>query len=170
MSRMAWTVLGWVAIGAAGCAADPALDAWHGAIRVDSVLRADGACDAEPAEVEPDEPYLFVAVERGYPDVTSLYWCSDPKTCTTPFDTSALTSLTETTLTADLAAAEPFAGLCTLRWNDVVASQDASGRVSLTYRTGLTEEELPEQDCIALVDTAIGGVCDAVLTISGVRE
>lgn len=159
-----------VVFGAAACTADPEVKAWHGAIEVTSVMRGDGDCDVALAPDEPDEPYLFIAVERGYPDVTTLYWCPEPKECGAPMDTSYLTALTETHLAGGLAIAEPFAGLCALRWNDVVADQDDAGHVSIVYRAGLEEDlDLGEAECMALVNTAIGSDCDAVLAIEGDR-
>ena len=52
---------------------------------IDAMTRADGDCGSPAVDDVPEEPYLFVAVDRGLPDIASLYWCREPKDCVAPF-------------------------------------------------------------------------------------
>ncbi|MEQ1500649.1 MAG: hypothetical protein ABMB14_00395 [Myxococcota bacterium] len=156
-----------------GCSQDPQLDAWHGAIAVETVeaTAADG-CDAERAPVDPPAPYLFVAVDRGVPDIASLYWCDEADACGAPADTVWLTeALTERHLAGALTTVLPFAGLCAIEWVDVVADQQGDpASVSLVVRSGQFEDlALDEDDCYAYADGVAGDVCTSVVAVSGTR-
>lgn len=156
-------------VGLLGCQEDPERDAWHGAFKLDSGQQGLDACDAALVEYDNPEPYVFVAVERGLPDVGSLYWCNGPEDCDVPFATVWLRTLTETELTGDAVTGEAHGELCTVRWTDLAASQQGD-QVELTVRTSLFEQLIPaSEDCQTFAEDHVGEECDAVLVLSGTR-
>jgi hypothetical protein len=151
------------------CQDDPERDAWHGAFKLDLAQEALGACDAELVEYDNPEPYVFVAVERGIPDVGTVYWCDGPEDCTAPFATVWLRTFTLDELTGDAATGSAHGSLCSVQWTDLAASQEGD-QVELTVRTGMTDKAIPAgADCNEIAQDDIGEGCDAVLVLSGTR-
>jgi hypothetical protein len=160
---------GLVFLGWAACQDDPQRDAWHGAFKLESAQEGLDSCEAELVEYDNPEPYVFVAVERGIPDVGTLYWCDGPEECEAPVATVWLRTFTLTELTGDAATGEAHGNLCTARWTDLAASQEGD-QVELTLRTGLSDEVIPTGgDCDVVAQETIGKSCDAVLVLSGTR-
>ena len=158
-----------IAVALIGCASDPALEAWHGSVAVDSVARIDGACDEALVEVEPELPYLFVAVDRGVPDVASLYWCEDPESCGVPFSSVWLTRLDEEEMTGELGTASVDDDLCLVRWDDLAATRDGD-QVEIVVRTGQsTVLGVDATECADLVKAYLGDACNGVMEIRGTR-
>lgn len=150
--------------------ADPALQAWHGPVRVTAAARADGGCDATPQEVAPESPWLFVAVARGAPDLLSLYWCDGPEECPTlPWSTVALDRLTPKAVSGVWGQVGLVGdSLCSVRWDGVDGERDGD-EVRLTVRGYLRPDlqvTAPEE-CDALLADLIDDVCDTVWTLEG---
>jgi hypothetical protein len=160
-----WWILGPALL---GCRPDPVLDAWHGVVEITEARRAE-ACDDPLVDFVPSQPWLFVAVARGLPDSASLYWCDGPETCGPSFANVLLRTLDTDRLAGDVGSATLGSGLCLVHWEDIEATRDGD-TVELLFRTGtqsLTEDD--EALCLAQAEAAVGGTCDAVLSLRGTR-
>lgn len=156
----------------AGCGPrDEALEAWHGAVEVTAATRADGDCDAEPAPVEPETDWLFVAVARGTPDVMSLYWCDGPEDCPpVPWTSVGLQTLQPKRISGTWGQVGLIGEtLCSVRWDGVDGTRDGDA-VHLEVRgyfRGDLDVQAPEE-CDALLVELIDTACDTVWTFDGV--
>ncbi|MEQ1569025.1 MAG: hypothetical protein ABMA64_25525 [Myxococcota bacterium] len=145
---------------------DPQVDAWHRAFEIDAMTRADGDCGSPAVDDVPEEPYLFVAVDRGLPDIASLYWCREPKDCVAPFASVWLRKLTETALEGDLSDGDFDGSLCQIRWDRIVASQQG-GKLDLVYETGGSTVTASVDECDAAAEQLLGDTCLSTLTFRG---
>lgn len=147
--------------------ADPLVDAWHAAIDLSSASESLEGCDAEPQTIDPYAPYVFVAVDRGTPDLVTLYWCSDPEECTSPLASAYLKTFELDRLDGDQHAGEAHGALCSITWTQVSAVKQGTN-VDLTIRTGISDEAIQEgQDCEELAADRVGEECTGVLLLSG---
>lgn len=166
MNRSALVVL-WM-VGA--CAPpDPQQEAWHGAIEIEEAFESYEDCAAEPEPIDPYARYLFIAVDRGLPDLATLYWCDEPEQCPSPLASVWVKTLELTHLDGDRVQSDLHGSLCSTEWTDLTANQEG-GRVDLTARTGIRETVVDKQsDCEALEASALGESCTAVLRLVGTR-
>lgn len=148
---------------------DPEITAWHQAIEVTAARHAEGDCAAEPVEIDPVEPYLFMAINEGVPDLASWYWCASEEDCPTVAGSVYLIEFDEQRLTGTLAEPIVDLNLCTVFWFDLDATRTASGAVDLTFRSGRVEAPLDPDACEEAAPAAIGVDCLDVYEVEGVQ-
>lgn len=148
---------------------DPEIDAWHQAISLTSVRYAEGDCAAEPVAIDPPDPFLFVAINEGVPDVASWYWCPEEKDCPTVGGSVYLIEFSEERMTGTLAEPVVSIGLCSVYWFDLEGTRSAEGDVELTFRSGRVEAPLDPVACEESGPAAIGIDCLDVYEIEGVQ-
>lgn len=160
------TLLTWLA-----CAHDPAAEAWEAAFRVDEVSTLTEGCAGDPVPIEPERPWLYVAVDRGVPDIASLYWCARSDSCRAPFTTVGLTTLTPRALSGDFAQAAPTGTLCTVRWTHAEASLASDGAMELVLTDGTAgSADVPVGACTQdIANEHVGEDCTASLTVRATR-
>jgi hypothetical protein len=152
------------------CVSDPEVDAWHRSMEVTSATLATETCDAEPVEAEPVEDYLLTAINRGVPDISSLYWCTGPEECDVPYGSVVLTEFTENTLVGDISEPIVDIGGCTFLWFDLAATRTDEGVVDLHFRSGrLDVAELDPDACVESAVAAIGEACLETWHVTGVQ-
>jgi hypothetical protein len=154
-----------------GCAAEPGpVEAWHGAVRLESVLRGEATCEPGAAKTDPIEPFLFTAVLDGDPPLSSLYWCRTAEDCPpAPFATVEVDRLTDGRLEGEQGIAFLGDGTCEASWDGVEATQEGD-RVSLVWRWFVGETAAAsDEECLDYLDSVSGTACDEVLTFEGTR-
>lgn len=151
------------------CGAEP--DPWHGAVRVERVLGAEGTCTPGDEETDPVAPWLFVAVVDGDPGISSLYWCTGPDECPPgPFVTVELDRLGPARLAGTTGSYLRVQEVCQVGWDSVDAERDGD-EVTVTWRTFLGETEVPsEAACRGFLEDVFEADCDSVLVIEGSWE
>ena len=157
----------------AGCADDPIIKAWHHPYEVTSMSRGTGSCTPELVETEPDEPFLFFAVGLGEPDVATLYWCEEEKSCPiAPWISIAPVDIdlehAEGTFAEDFTLSDTT---CNLFWDGLVADLDGNtltATVTRWFPDDIFVVENPSE-CEQIVADAVGVECDEVTTIEAVR-
>jgi hypothetical protein len=151
------------------CTSDPLIDAWRQSIEVDRVSLALDDCEGELLEVDAPEPYLFVAISRGIPELATLYWCPEEKECGEPAASVFLTDFTEQHLAGNLAEPVLGIGVCTIFWFDLDATRTGS-EVSMAFRAGRIDlADLSPEDCEAAGPDAIGVDCLSVYEVEGTQ-
>lgn len=151
------------------CVSDPEFDAWHKSMEITSATLASKTCDAEPVETDPLEDYLFTAINRGAPDISTWYWCSAPEECDAPYGSVVLTEFTEASLVGDIAEPIVDIGGCSIIWFDLDATR-VDGLVDLTFRSGRVDlVEITPDACVESATAAIGEGCLETWHLTGVQ-
>jgi len=155
------------------CKQDPLVDAWHAPYEVQSFEQGTGSCDAVLGPAEPDTPFVFFAVALGDPDVLSLYWCEEPRSC--PIDPWVTVSSAEIDFEhAEGATAGAFTlsnTTCNVFYDSVVADLNGNtvtATVSRWSPDDIFTVENPS-DCDEIAAAAVGVECEEVSTLEAIR-
>lgn len=155
------------------CVSDPEVDAWHGAIELSAARLAVDDCAGELVDADPVDPYLFLAVDRGVPDLASVYWCDGAEECDVPSGSVYVAELTVDHIAGSLAEPVVNIGFCNVYWFDLDATRAegaAGAQVTMTYRAGRADaDDLTPDECAEFGPSAIGVGCLEVWELEGVQ-